>query len=89
MGGEQMSRSNEFTFDPGVLTTAQRYGDACVVCHKKWPRPRVRVGVLPDGSRVLACADCAPALPQPRAADPATAVGRPGHPELTAMSPLL
>ena len=85
-----MSRRDEFTFDPGVLTVAQRYGDACVVCHKKWPRPRVRVGFLPDGSRVLACTDCAPALPQPRAADPPTGVVRPGRePELTAMSPLL
>jgi len=28
-------------FDPAGLTVTQRDGDACVVCHKKWPRPRV------------------------------------------------
>jgi len=38
-------------------------GDACVVCHKRWPRPRVRVGRLPDGSGVFACDECALALP--------------------------
>ena len=32
------------TFDPEGLSCAQREGDACVVCHKKWPRPRIRVG---------------------------------------------
>ncbi|MEQ4718077.1 hypothetical protein [Nonomuraea sp. B19D2] len=56
------------TFDPEGLTWAQRDGDACVVCHKRWPRPRVRVGVLPDNSAVLACGDCAEALvPAPTA----------------------
>ncbi|GAA3216445.1 MULTISPECIES: hypothetical protein [Nonomuraea] len=56
------------TFDPEGLTGAQRDGDACVVCHKRWPRPRVRVGVLPDNSSVLACGDCAEALvPAPTA----------------------
>ncbi|MCG5211654.1 hypothetical protein [Streptosporangium sp. KLBMP 9127] len=50
------------TFDPEGLTCAQRDGDACVVCHKKWPRPRVRVGRLPDNGAVLACPDCAEAL---------------------------
>ncbi|MCW2899400.1 MAG: hypothetical protein JWO67_1665 [Streptosporangiaceae bacterium] len=68
--GGTMSHTDELTFDPGVLSAEQLYGDACVVCHKKWPRPRVRVGRLPDGSKVLACADCAPALPRPRAAEP-------------------
>ncbi|GAA3689800.1 hypothetical protein GCM10022224_063980 [Nonomuraea antimicrobica] len=56
------------TFDPEGLSGAQRDGDACVVCHKRWPRPRVRVGRLPDDSAVLACADCADALlPTPMA----------------------
>ncbi|QYC39477.1 hypothetical protein Nocox_09285 [Nonomuraea coxensis DSM 45129] len=50
------------TFDPEGLSWAQREGDACVVCHKRWPRPRARVGRLPEGSAVLACADCAEAL---------------------------
>ncbi|GII89784.1 hypothetical protein [Sinosporangium siamense] len=50
------------TFDPGHLTSAQRDGDACVVCHKKWPRPRVRVGRLPSSAYVLACHECAETL---------------------------
>ncbi|GLW08406.1 hypothetical protein Misp01_35360 [Microtetraspora sp. NBRC 13810] len=50
------------TFDPEGLTGAQRDGDACVVCHKKWPRPRIRVGTLPNRARVFACPDCAEAL---------------------------
>jgi hypothetical protein len=62
-----MARSGP-TFDPDGLTAAQRDGEACVVCHKKWPRPRAHVGRLPDDSRVFACDDCVPALriiPQP------------------------
>jgi hypothetical protein len=55
------------TFDPEGLTWAQREGDACVVGHQRWPRPRVRVGRLPDDSSVLACGDCAEALlPAPK-----------------------
>ena len=50
------------TFDPEGLTFEQCFGEACVVCHKRWPRPRVHVGRLPDESRVFACDDCAPAL---------------------------
>lgn len=72
-----MSRTSELTFDPGALSAAQRVGDACVVCHKKWPRPRARVGRLPDGSGVFACADCAPALPVPRAVAFTTDTGLP------------
>jgi hypothetical protein len=50
------------TFDLTGLTPVQRDGDACVVCHKKWPRPRVKVGRLPDNAPVHACDDCAEAL---------------------------
>ncbi|GAA5054728.1 Fe-S-cluster-containing hydrogenase component 2 [Thermocatellispora tengchongensis] len=57
------------TFDPEGLTWAQRDGEACVVCHKKWPRPRIRVGRLPDSATVLACPDCAEALCPPTAGD--------------------
>jgi hypothetical protein len=64
------------TFDPEGLSFAQRDGDACVVCHKRWPRPRVHVGRLPDSSRVLACPDCAEAL---LPALPATVVGLPSR----------
>ncbi|MFD1546833.1 hypothetical protein [Nonomuraea guangzhouensis] len=56
------------TFDPDGLSCAQLDGDACVVCHKRWPRPRVRVGRFPDDAPVMACADCADALiPAPMA----------------------
>jgi hypothetical protein len=71
-----MGRTGELRFDPGALSAAQREGDACVVCHKKWPRPRVRVGCLPSGPGVFACDDCAPALPVPRG-EPLMAAGRP------------
>ena len=58
------------TFDLEDLTGPQRDGDACVVCHKKWPRPRIRVGRLPDDAPVMACEECAkallPAPPAPR-----------------------
>jgi hypothetical protein len=57
------------TFDPEGLTLAQRDGDACVVCHKKWPRPRVRAGRLPNDAIVFACDDCAEALAPPPTPD--------------------
>ena len=69
-----MSRTNELTFDPSALSAAQQKGDSCVACHKKWPRPRVRVGCLPGGSGVFACADCAPALSGPLVPEHITAV---------------
>nr|WP_231330825.1 hypothetical protein [Actinomadura graeca] len=55
-----MAQTDEPTIDPAPLTHAQRLGDACVVCRKKWPRPRIRVGRLPDTSAVFACEDCVP-----------------------------
>ncbi|GAA0829571.1 hypothetical protein ACFQVD_21300 [Streptosporangium amethystogenes subsp. fukuiense] len=50
------------TFDPEGLTPTQREGDACVACHKKWPRPRIRIGRLPDDTTLFACPECADAL---------------------------
>ncbi|GAA3950564.1 hypothetical protein GCM10023085_36480 [Actinomadura viridis] len=86
-----MGQTGEPRFDPGVLSAAQCQGDACVVCHKKWPRPRVRAGLLPDGQGVFACDDCAPALPNPRGpqrpAEPARA-GRPCTRRATAVMPV-
>nr|WP_133740746.1 hypothetical protein [Actinorugispora endophytica] len=46
-------------FDPGSLTKAQVMGDACAVCHTRWPRPRDPLGELPDGTEVYGCAECA------------------------------
>lgn len=63
MGREAMPGSPHLvTFDPEELTLAQCDGDACVVCHRRWPRPRVRVGRLPDNRIVHACDDCAEVL---------------------------
>ena len=76
-----MGQTGEPTLDPGTLSPAQRLGEACVVCRKKWPRPRVRVGRLPDSTGVFACDDCAPAPPAPRTPrgpwEPLTNAGRP------------
>lgn len=60
------------TFDPEGLSLAQREGEVCVVCHRRWPRPRVRVGRLPDRATVLACHECAEVIdpaPAARVAD--------------------
>ncbi|SFN09362.1 MULTISPECIES: hypothetical protein [Actinomadura] len=76
-----MGQTGEPIVDQGGLSRAQRLGDACVVCRKSWPRPRVRVGRLPDSSGVFACDDCAPAPPVPRARrgprEQLTGAGRP------------
>jgi hypothetical protein len=88
-----MGHTDEPIVDPGGLSTAQRLGDACVVCRKKWPRPRVLVGRLPDSTGVFACDDCAPAPPVPRARrgprEPRTDTGRPAgeRPPVTATAP--
>ncbi|TYK48282.1 hypothetical protein [Actinomadura decatromicini] len=76
-----MGQTDEPTMDPRGLSMAQRLGEACVVCRGKWPRPRVRVGRLPDSTAVFACDECAPAPPAPRRArrprESVTTVGRP------------
>ena len=59
-----MAEADELVFDPEPLTAAQRNGRACVACRKRWPRPRIRVGRLPDGRAVMACEDCAPVVRQ-------------------------
>ncbi|MFG1999421.1 hypothetical protein ACGFNU_09785 [Spirillospora sp. NPDC048911] len=82
-----MGRTGELRFDPGALSAAQRDGDACVVCHKKWPRPHVRVGSLPNGPGVFACADCAPALPGPRTPVPTPALVTADHAATAGISP--
>lgn len=48
-----------YLYDPNRLSTAQCMGDACVVCHTKWPRPRRALGELPDGAHVYGCDECA------------------------------
>ncbi|MFC0041181.1 hypothetical protein [Actinomadura rayongensis] len=58
-----MAAAYEPGFDPAGLDAAQRHGDACVVCRKRWPRPRVRVGHVPGGGGVFACDECATMLP--------------------------
>ena len=48
-----------YVYDPLTLTVTQREGNACAVCHARWPRPRRVLGVLPDGNPVHGCAECA------------------------------
>ncbi|MDA8370776.1 MAG: hypothetical protein M0026_13055 [Nocardiopsaceae bacterium] len=48
-----------YIHDPETLSTAQIMGDACAVCHVKWPRPQYPLGVLPDGTGLFGCAECA------------------------------
>ncbi|TDB93076.1 hypothetical protein [Actinomadura sp. 7K534] len=88
-----MGQTGEPTVDPGGLTAAQRLGEACVVCRKKWPRPRVRVGRLPDSTGVFACGECAPAPPVPRARrgsrERVTDAGRPAGERPPALTPAL
>lgn len=50
---------DSYVYDPTWLSLAQCMGDACVVCHVKWPRPRRELGELPDGARVFGCDECA------------------------------
>lgn len=46
-------------FEREALTAEQMLGEACAVCHAKWPRPRTSLGRLPDGSMAYGCTDCA------------------------------
>ncbi|GAA4940814.1 hypothetical protein GCM10023224_23230 [Streptomonospora halophila] len=46
-------------FDAGALTVSQLMGEACAVCHARWPRPRHRIGVSSDGGAVFGCRECA------------------------------
>ena len=71
-----MSRKTQWVFETDALSVAQRDGEACVLCQRRRPRPRRRIGCLPDGSGVLACDDCAPALPLQRLPEPTTAKQR-------------
>ncbi|CAL9547521.1 hypothetical protein SUDANB121_04385 [Nocardiopsis dassonvillei] len=51
--------SDGYVYDPDSLSAEQCAGDACAVCHTRWPRPRIALGVLPDGGPVFGCGDCA------------------------------
>lgn len=50
----------ERTISPEGLSRAQRNGDACAVCDKRWPRPSRRIGKFPNGRSAMACPECAP-----------------------------
>jgi hypothetical protein len=41
--------------DPTGLTARQLAGNACVLCHKSWPR--TLIGQFPDSTPALACHD--------------------------------
>lgn len=70
-----MAAVEQLVWDPEPLDDAQRTGDACVVCGKRWPRPITPVGVLgrsdtdslfdvTEPTTVYSCAECAPAVRQ-------------------------
>ncbi|PRX95527.1 hypothetical protein [Allonocardiopsis opalescens] len=67
-----------YIVDADDLTPAQLAGDACVVCHVRWPRPRHRIGSLPNGRPARGCGECAGAISDYlRRNDGIVAVGRP------------
>ncbi|GAA3987711.1 hypothetical protein GCM10022630_35550 [Thermobifida alba] len=57
--GAPADEDDGYVVAPEGLSDAQVMGDACVVCHARWPRPRQQLGVLPDGTRVYGCSECA------------------------------
>lgn len=61
-GTTDAETTDTYIFDPAELSAKQSMGGACAVCHVRWPRPRVPMGALPDGSRVYGCAECASAI---------------------------
>jgi hypothetical protein len=42
-----------------ALTEAQAMGEACAICHARWPRPRIALGILDDGGTAYGCDECA------------------------------
>ncbi|MDX6738519.1 hypothetical protein [Actinocorallia sp. A-T 12471] len=52
----------EQRLSPDGLGRAQRRGDACASCAKRWPRPRRPLGRLDDGTVLYVCDQCAPGL---------------------------
>jgi hypothetical protein len=58
-GAANADADDGYLYDSGSLSTAQIMGDACAVCHVKWPRPRHPIGLLADGGEVYGCDDCA------------------------------
>lgn len=57
--GAAADTTDIYTFEPELLSNAQCMGDACAICHVRWPRPRRALGALPDGSEVYGCDECA------------------------------
>ncbi|GAB3489298.1 hypothetical protein GCM10027440_36490 [Nocardiopsis coralliicola] len=54
------SDSTEYDiYSPKLLSSAQCMGDACAICHARWPRPRHALGELAGGGLVFGCAECA------------------------------
>ncbi|MBB5999661.1 hypothetical protein [Streptomonospora salina] len=46
-------------FDAEALTIAQLVGEACAVCHARWPRPRHRIGASSEDDELFGCRECA------------------------------
>ncbi|GAB3449447.1 hypothetical protein GCM10027570_23920 [Streptomonospora sediminis] len=56
---ENTDTSDIHLCESGAFTFAQLMGNACAVCHARWPRPRHRIGESPDGEELLGCEECA------------------------------
>ncbi|MBW8481113.1 hypothetical protein [Actinomadura parmotrematis] len=59
---ERSREADDVVFDTAGLSRAQRAGRACVVCGKRWPAPRLRVGRTADGAALFSCSDDAPLI---------------------------
>lgn len=68
-GGSHEPVRDDQVIDGTRLSRDQRAGKACAYCCKRWPRPRLRIGVIPGGMPVYACAGCASAEPAAAAVD--------------------
>ncbi|MFC6885322.1 MULTISPECIES: hypothetical protein [Actinomadura] len=54
--------SAALVFDASGMSGAQRMGEACALCAKRYPAPRVIIGEFAAGERARACEECGPAV---------------------------
>ncbi|WP_147341530.1 hypothetical protein [Actinomadura logoneensis] len=73
-------RATNRVFSAVGLSRAQRLGEACAGCDKRWPRPSVPLGELVDGTELYLCTDCAEGLPKDWTSTPAAPPARSSAP---------
>ena len=42
----------------GTLTAEQAVGEACGICHARWPLPQIPLREPTDGATIYVCRDC-------------------------------